>query len=88
LTSDEPPAREGMRLTSPMVMDGLVNRSALQATIEGMVQSGELDRPLPVDNVLKDAAAIDTYERLLERGIIDPQVLEQWRQTRKGGADA
>ena len=79
------PSYTGMRASSPMVMDGLVSREALASVIEGMARSGELQSSVAVDDVLKDAAALDTYQRLLERGIIEPLALEQWRLSRKGG---
>jgi hypothetical protein len=79
------PSYTGMRASSPMVMDGLVSRDALASVIEGMARSGELQSSVAVDDVLKAAAALDTYQRLLERGIIEPLALEQWRLSRKGG---
>jgi YD repeat-containing protein len=87
LQSPEPPAWTGLRLTSPMVMDGLVSREALAGIIAGMVDTGQLAAPIAVDDVLKDAASLDTYQRLLDRGVIDPEALEQWRGSRKGGRE-
>jgi YD repeat-containing protein len=87
LKSETPPPWTGLRLTTPMVMDGLVSRDALASIISEMVQLGELDTPMAVDDVLKDAASLDAFNDLQACGIIDPAVLEQWRRSRKGGRD-
>lgn len=79
-TETPPPERESGRAgTSVMVMDGLVCRPGLASIIEGMVAFGELDQPIAVDDVLKDAASLDAYKQLLDRGLINPDVLERWR---------
>ncbi len=62
------------------VLDGLVRRNALSRLIEDMVESGELDGPIEVDDVLMDAASIDAFENLLGRGLIDADVLARWRR--------
>lgn len=75
-----PPAVNGRRRSSdPMVMDGLVSRAGLAGVIEGMVQFGDLERSIDVDDVLKDAASIDAFQQLLDRGLIDRQALDEWR---------
>lgn len=51
-------------------MDGLVARPALASMIEDMVQAGQLERPIPVDEILKDAIAVDAYRQLVSRGLI------------------
>jgi hypothetical protein len=47
--------------------------------IDRMVKSGELNRPLDVDDVLKDAASLDAYHQIMSRGLIDPQTVDRWR---------
>lgn len=71
--------RTGYRAWGEMVFDGLVHRPALANVIEAMVTSGELDRRIEVDDVLKDAASIAAYEQLVSRGLIDLQTIERWR---------
>lgn len=74
-------------LGGSMVMDGLVTRPALARVIDGMVQTGQLDAPIAVDDVLKDTASIDALQGLQDRGLIDTQKLERWRAA-KGVATA
>ncbi len=76
----EPPqAEDGPRATGYMPMDGLVPRPALASVMEGMVQSGQIDRSLSLDDVLKDQASIDAFENVVSRGIVDRAVVERWR---------
>lgn len=77
-----PPPREGPSEMGSMVMDGLVTRPALAHMIEEMAQSKAIEHSIDVDDVLKDAASIDAYHQLLSRGLIDTEVLEQWRSIR------
>jgi ABC-type nitrate/sulfonate/bicarbonate transport system substrate-binding protein len=81
---DEPsrPAEDGPLASGHMPMDGLVPRPALQSIIDGMVQAGEIDRPLPIDNVLKDAASIAGLQSLITRGLIDQAAVDRWRGVR------
>ncbi len=65
-----------------MAMDGQVPRPALAAVIDQMVKSGELGPTIELDDVLKDAASIDAFENLQDRGLIDPQSLAEWRRVR------
>lgn len=69
-------------LGGSMAMDGLIPRGPLAGVIAGMVQAGQLDHPIDVDDVLKDAASIDACQQLLDRGVIDRQKLEQWRRAK------
>lgn len=71
--------RTGYRAWGEMVLDGLVQRPALAQVIEAMVKSGELERPVEVEDVLKDAASIDAYQQLVSRGLIDLPTVERWR---------
>jgi len=77
-----PPGTQERRDTGPMAMDGLVSRPGLAGVIDCMVQFGELDPPIDVDDVLKDAASIDALQKVLDRGLIDRQGLEQWRRAK------
>ncbi len=77
-----PPAEDGRRRMGPMVMDGLVSRAGLAGVIESMAQFGDLERSIDVDDVLKDAASIDAFRKLLDRGLIDREELQQWRNAR------
>jgi ABC-type nitrate/sulfonate/bicarbonate transport system substrate-binding protein len=65
-----------------MVMDGLVDRAALAGVIDGMVKAGQIEAPLTVDDVLKDAASIDACQRLIDRGLIDRDKVTQWRRAK------
>jgi ABC-type nitrate/sulfonate/bicarbonate transport system substrate-binding protein len=88
LKSETPPAsRQERRDTGPMAMDGLVSRPGLGGVIDSMVQFGELDRAIDVDDVLKDATSIDSLQQVLDRGLIDRRELEEWRRA-KGYAAA
>jgi hypothetical protein len=78
-TETPPPEREARRESDPTIMDGLVSRAGLASVIEGMVHFGQLERPIEVDDVLKDAAAIDACQQLLDRDLIDRQALARWR---------
>jgi hypothetical protein len=60
-----------------MAMDGLVSREALDDVMAGMVEAGELDRP--VDDVLQDAASLDAYQQLVDRGVLDRSAVARWR---------
>ncbi|HZT08009.1 MAG TPA: hypothetical protein VFC51_13340 [Chloroflexota bacterium] len=73
---------DGPRSTGYMPMDGLVPRPALAAIVQGMAQKGEIDSAFAVDDVLKDQASIDAYDRLVSRGLIDAALVARWR----GGA--
>jgi ABC-type nitrate/sulfonate/bicarbonate transport system substrate-binding protein len=66
----------------PNTMDGLVPRAALADVVEQMMQAGDLERPIDLDDVLKDQASIDACNQLLERGVIDREELERWRSVR------
>lgn len=80
-TETPPPERETDRAgTSVMVMDGLVSRPGLANVIEGMVAFGELEHPIDVNDILKEEASQDAFGNLLDRGLIDPEVLAQWRR--------
>jgi ABC-type nitrate/sulfonate/bicarbonate transport system substrate-binding protein len=81
-TQEPPPDRQTRRYSDPTIMDGLVSRPGLASIIEGMVTFGQLDAPIDVDDVLKDAAAIDACQNLLDRGLIDREELEQWRRAK------
>jgi len=85
-TETAPPELRIRRFSDPTIMDGLVSRPGLAGIIDGMVRSGELEKPMQVDDVLKDQAAIDASDNLLERGLIDRKVLSEWR-TAKGYPD-
>jgi len=83
LKTETPPTDAAIRRDSdPTIMDGLVSRAGLAGVIDGMVQSGELDHAIDVDDVLKDAAAIDACQQLLDRGLIDREALQHWRAAR------
>lgn len=75
------PQREGPMSMGSMTMDGLVPRPALANVIAGMVKSGDLDRSLELDDVLKDAASIEAYQQLVARGLIDLAALDRWKRT-------
>jgi hypothetical protein len=62
-----------------MAMDGLVTRPALARVIEGMVDSGLLQAPVELDDILKDAASIDACQQLVGRGVLDRHKMERWR---------
>jgi hypothetical protein len=47
-----------------------------------MVTNGDLAEPVDIDDVLKDQAAIDALQSLLDRGLIDRAELAQWRAAR------
>jgi ABC-type nitrate/sulfonate/bicarbonate transport system substrate-binding protein len=76
---EPPPDRETRRYSDPTILDGLVSRPGLESVIKGMVQFGDLDREVRVDDVLKDEPAIDALRNLLDRGLIDREELEKWR---------
>lgn len=71
-----------------MAMDGLVPRPALASVIQAMVQAGQLDRSVEVDDVLKDQPSIEACQQLLDRGVIDRQKLELWRRAKGVKGDA
>ena len=71
--------RTGYRAWGEMVLDGLVQPPALAPVIDAMVKSGELEHPVKVDDVLKDAASIDAYEQLVSRGLLDLPTIARWR---------
>jgi len=77
----QPRIREGAMAMGNMIMDGLASRPALTRMIAGLVKFGEIERPLEVDEVLKDAASLDAYQQLLDRGLIDPAAVEKWRRS-------
>jgi ABC-type nitrate/sulfonate/bicarbonate transport system substrate-binding protein len=68
-----------LEIGGSMVMDGLVLRPALARVIEGMVQTGLLDRAIDVDDVLRDDASLDACQSLLDRRLIDAAELRRWR---------
>lgn len=82
LRSEAPPPGEGPSDMGSMTMDGLVKRPALAHVIEELVQSGALEAPVDVDDVLKDAASVDAFDQLMSRGLIDRELLDQWRSIR------
>jgi ABC-type nitrate/sulfonate/bicarbonate transport system substrate-binding protein len=69
----------GARAMGYMVMDGLVSREALADVIAGMVEAGELDHAVAVEDVLQDVASLDAYQQLLNRRVLDRQAIERWR---------
>jgi len=81
-TEDPTPDRQIRRETDPTVMDGLVCRPGVANVISSMVQFGDLERAVDIDDLVKDQAAIDACNNLLERGLLDRQVLQQWRAAR------
>lgn len=76
---EEPRASER---PGPNTMDGLVPRAALAGIIEELVESRELERPIAVDDVLKDQPSIEACDQLIARGLIDRGALERWRAVR------
>ena len=81
-SKDPPPERQTRRYADPTIMDGLVSRPGLQNIIDGMVANGDLAQPVAVDDVLKEQAAKDALQSLLDRGLIDRAELAQWRAAR------
>jgi ABC-type nitrate/sulfonate/bicarbonate transport system substrate-binding protein len=81
-TATPPPERQIRRDSDPTIMDGMVSRPGLQSIIDGVVANGDLEQPIAVDDVLKDQAAIDALQSLLNRGLIDRDALAQWRAAR------
>jgi len=79
-----PPPRKGPTTMGSMVMDGFVPRDMLVRMIDDMVQFGDLDRPIDVDEVLKEQPSIDAFENLVKRGLVDMQVLDGWRSVTYG----
>ncbi len=80
LRSDKPrPERTGVRAFGMMPMDGLVPRGATADIIADLAEYKEIDRVVDVDDVLKDAAAIDAIEELLSSGRVDREAVEKWR---------
>jgi hypothetical protein len=73
------PRREGVRRFGMLVMDGLVPRGAVGDIIADLAEWKEIDHAIEVDDVVKDAAAIDAYQQLVERGRIDRAAVEAWR---------
>jgi hypothetical protein len=65
-----------------MALDGQVDRAALASIIEDMVSAGYLDHPIDVNDVLQQDAAIDACQNLLDRGLIDPRKLAEWRRAK------
>ena len=53
-----------------MPLDGLVPRRSLVSMIDDMLQSGMLEQPVEVDDVLKDQAAVEGYNQLVSSGVI------------------
>jgi ABC-type nitrate/sulfonate/bicarbonate transport system substrate-binding protein len=79
IREDEPAGPEDpLDIGGSMAMDGRVHPSALARVIEGMVETGLLDRPIDVDDVLRDDASRDAVQDLLERRLIDAKELERW----------
>lgn len=74
-----PPPRTGPSTMGSMVMDGLVPRPMLARLIDDMVQYGDLDRAVEVDDVLKDQPSLDAFHQLVDRGLIDLEILAGWR---------
>jgi hypothetical protein len=80
IREDEAPGPEDpLDIGGSMAMDGRVHRGALARVIDGMVQTGLLDRAIDVDDVLRDEASIEACQNLLDRGLIDADELERWR---------
>ncbi|HZT08786.1 MAG TPA: hypothetical protein VFC51_17315 [Chloroflexota bacterium] len=65
-----------------MALDGQVDRAALQRVIDSMVAAGRLDRRLEAGNVLRQEAAVDACQNLVDRGLIDAERLAQWRKAK------
>jgi ABC-type nitrate/sulfonate/bicarbonate transport system substrate-binding protein len=83
LKSETPPPEQRQRRdTGPMAMDGLVSPQGLAGVIDSMVECGELDRGVDIDDVLKDAASIDALQQVLDRGLIDRAELDHWRSAK------
>lgn len=80
ITSEAPPPRPvGLRTMGFMVMDGLVPRGAVADIIADMVEYGDLDHGVAVDDVVKDAASTDACNELLGNGRISREAVEEWR---------
>ena len=80
IRGDEAPGPEDpLDIGGSMAMDGRVHREALARVIDGMVQTGLLDRAIDVDDLLRDDASRDACQDLLDRGLIDAGELERWR---------
>lgn len=81
-TPEPPPDRQTRRFSDPTILDGLVSRPGLASIIAGMVAFGQLSRPVDLDDLLRDEAAIDACQNLLDRGLIDRDELAAWRRSR------
>jgi ABC-type nitrate/sulfonate/bicarbonate transport system substrate-binding protein len=77
-TSPHEEEQDSAHIGGSMALDGLVHPSALANVIQGLVQAGELDHPIEVGDVLRDAASIEACQQLLDRGLIDRDRLERW----------
>lgn len=77
-----PPPRQGPSEMGSMTMDGLVRPPAVANMIAEMAKSGTIEHAIDVEDVLKDEASIDAFQQLLDRGLIDAEVLGQWRSIR------
>jgi ABC-type nitrate/sulfonate/bicarbonate transport system substrate-binding protein len=75
---ETPEPEDPLDIGGSMVMDGLVHRAALARVIMGMVRTGLLDKPIAVDEVLRDDASREAGQNLLNRGLIDAQELDRW----------
>ena len=53
-----------------MPLDGQISRPALASVIADMVEFGELEKPIDVDDVLRDEPAVDGLKQLKSRKVI------------------
>lgn len=53
------------------------SREALQAVIDGMVESGSLSGPMSADDVLREDALTDAFDDLMGR----PELADDWKRT-------
>jgi hypothetical protein len=53
-------------------VDGGIERQAIERIIHEMVKRGRLDRPLPVEELFKDAAVQDAYRDVSSRANLKP----------------
>jgi hypothetical protein len=66
-------------------VDGGIERRAIERIIQEMVKRGRLDRPLPVEEVFKDAAVQDAYRDVSSRANLKPAFDTAMRAVEKYG---
>ena len=58
------------RVTGHMPLDGQISRPGLASVIADMVECGDIEKTLEVDDVLRDETAVEALKQLKSRNLI------------------